>query len=136
MPVTTRSRDRSSITRESMEPEATVMEPSHSGLSTVEDSTLNSRNEVRGISSIGSEPISNIRDDREESTVPPLTLLQQHMGVPELRELIGQLSDTQSSMMEILQSLIEPHSGRNLNSLHYQQLKVPDLNTIFCFHGF
>ena len=54
-----------------MEPEATVMEPSHSGLSTVEDSALNSQNEVRGISSIGSEPISNIRDDREESTVPP-----------------------------------------------------------------
>jgi len=105
-----------------MESEATVMEPSHSGLSTVEDSALNSRNEVRGVSSIGSEPISNIRDDTEESTVPPLMLLQQHMGVPELRELIGQLSDTQSSMMAILQSLIEPHSGRNLNSL---QNKIP-----------
>ena len=121
MPVTTRSRDRSSITRESMEPEATVMESPHSGLSTLEDSALNSQNEVRGISSIGSEPISNIRDDREESTVPPLMLPQQHMGVPELRELIGQLSDTQSSMMEILQSLIEPHSGRNLNSLHFHK---------------
>ena len=62
MPVTTRSRDRSSITRESMEPEATVMEPSHSGLSTVEDTALNSRNEVRVISYIGNGLTSNRRD--------------------------------------------------------------------------
>ena len=101
-----------------MESEATVMEPSHSGLSTVEDSALNSQNEVRGVSSIGSDPISNIRDDTEESTVPPLTLLQQHMEGPNLRELIGQLSDNQSSMMGILQSLIETNSGGNLNSLY------------------
>ena len=119
MPVTTRSRDRSSMTRESMEPEATGVEPSHSGLSTVEDSALNSRNEARDIPIIGNEPIPNIRDNNSQSTVPPLTLPHQHMGVPELRELIGQLSDTQSSMMGILQSLIENHSGGNLNSSQF-----------------
>ena len=118
MPVNTRSRDRLSVSRESMEPETTGVDPSHSGLSTVEESALSSRNLVASIPDIGNEPISNIRDDTRESAVPPLTLPHQHMGDPELRKLIGQLSDTQSSMMEILQSMIEPHSGENLNSLH------------------
>ena len=40
------------------------------------------------------------------------------IGDHELRKLIGQLSDTQSFMMEILQSMIETHSGKNRNSLH------------------
>ena len=93
MPVTTRSRKRTSVTRDAGEQEHIVSESSHSGPHTTEESALNSRHEARGNVSIGNEPISNIRDDREESTVPPLTLPQQHMGVPELRELIGQLSD-------------------------------------------
>ena len=35
----------------------------------------------------------------------------------DLRKLIGQLSDTQSFMVEILQSMIEIYSGENQNSL-------------------
>ena len=48
MPVTTHSQDRSSVTQESMEPDATVLELPHSVLSTVEKSTLRSQNEARG----------------------------------------------------------------------------------------
>ena len=49
---------------------------------------------------------------------PPLTLLQQHMDVSELRELVSKLSDNQESMMDFLQSLIEPHPDRNLDFSH------------------
>ena len=93
-----------------MEPDATVLEPLHSGLSTVEESALRSQNKACGIPIIGNETI-------HRSTAPSLMLLQQHMEGIELRELISQLSDTQSCMMDILQALIEPHSGGNLNSL-------------------
>ena len=100
-----------------MEPDATVLEPSHSGLSTVEESALRSQNKAHGIPIIGNGLISNIKDNDNRSTAPSLTLPQQYMEGIELRELINQLSDTQSSMMGILQSLIEPYSGGNLNSL-------------------
>ena len=49
-------------------------------------------------------------------SAPPLTLLQQHMDVSELRELFYKLSENQASMMNYLQSLIEPHPERNLIS--------------------
>ena len=114
MLVTTWSHDCSSANREFLEPKATDVEPPHSGLSTVEDSVLSSRNLAHGNSVIGNESISNTEDEARDSTVPSLMLLQQHIGDPEFRKLIGQLTDTQSSMMGILQSLIETHY---LNSL-------------------
>ena len=117
MPVTTCSHECTSVTRDTEELEHIVSESSHSVPYITEKSALNSHHEARSNVSIGNEPISNIRDDTEESTVPPLTLLQQHMEGPNLRELIGQLSDNQSSMMGILQSLIETNSGGNLNYL-------------------
>ena len=55
---------------------------------------------------------------RPKSTVPTLTLLQQHMDVSELREMVLKLSDNQASMMDFLQSLIEPHPDRNLDFSH------------------
>ena len=89
--------------------ESTGLEPLHLGLSTVENSALKSQNKTRDVPIIGSS---------EPATAPSLTLLQQHMEVSELRKLVEQLSNTQSSMMDFLQSMIEPHSGENLNSLH------------------
>jgi hypothetical protein len=117
MPVTTRSRERTSVTRDAGELEHIVSESSHSGPYTTEESALNSCHKACGNVSIGNEPISNIRADNNGSAAPTLMLLQQHMEGPDLRELIGQLSDNQSSMMGILQSLIETNSGGNLNSL-------------------
>jgi len=118
MPVTTCSRERTSVTRDAGELEHIVSESSHSGPYTTEESALNSHHKARSNVSIGNEPISNIRADSHGSAAPTLTLLQQHMEGPDLRELIGQLSDNQSSMMGILQSLIETNSGENLNSLY------------------
>jgi len=37
------------------------------------------------------------------------------MDVSEFRELVSKLSDNQVSMMDYLQSLIEPHPDRNLD---------------------
>ena len=73
-------------------------DPLHLGTVAVENSILNYQNKARDMYVIGgSEPI----------IAPDLTLLQQHMKVPELRKLVEQLSSTHSSMM-VSQSLIEP----------------------------
>ena len=55
------SRDRSSVIKESTEYEVTDVEPSHSGLPTVEDSALNSKNKAHGISFTGNVTISNTK---------------------------------------------------------------------------
>ena len=107
-----------SITRDAGELEYIVSESSHSGPYTTEESALSPCHEAHGNVSIGNKPISNIRADNHGSAAPTLMLSQQHMEGPNLRELIGQLSDNQSSMMGILQSLIETNSGENLNSLY------------------
>ena len=43
-------------------------------------------------------------------------LPQQHTEVSELIKMVEHLSDTQSSMIDLIQSMIENHSGENLNS--------------------
>ena len=57
---------------------------------------------------IGNVPISNPLRGSEPNTAPDLTLPQQHMEVSELRKLVEKLSSNQSSMMKLIQSLIEP----------------------------
>ena len=52
----------------------------------------------RNISDIGDVPISNESVGLNSGSAPPLTLLQQHMDVLELRELVSKLSDNQASM--------------------------------------
>jgi hypothetical protein len=63
-------------------------------------------------------PIPNEPVGLNSGSAPPLTLPQQHMDVSELRELVSKLSDNQASMMDFLQSLIEPHPDRNLDFSH------------------
>ena len=118
MPMSTRSRRRLIANKEPDQAESTGLEPLHLGLSTVENSALKSQNKARDAPVIGNVPISNSLGSSEPATAPSLTLLQQHMEVSELRKLVEQLSNTQSSMMDFLQSMIESHSGENLNSLH------------------
>ena len=118
MPVSTQSQRRLIADEEPDQDESTGLEPFHLGLSTIENSALKSQNEARDAPVIGNVPISNSLGSSEPATAPSLTLPQQHMEVPGLRKLVEQLSNTQSSMMDFLQSMIEPHSGENLNSLH------------------
>ena len=93
MPVTTFSCKHTSVTRDTGELKHIVSEFSHSGPYTTEESALNSHHKACGNVSIGNEPIFNIRADSHGSAAPTLTLSQQHMEGPDLRELIGQLSD-------------------------------------------
>ena len=80
-----------------------------------EEPSLNNQRFDRNVLASRDVPISDIGTP---SSVPPQTLLQQQMEGPELRELVVQLSENQSSILAILQSLTETHSGGNLNSLH------------------
>ena len=115
--MSTQSQHHFIANKELNQAETIVLEPLHLGLSTVENSALNSQNEARDAPVIGNVPISNSLGSSEPATAPSLMLPQQHMEVSELRKLVEQLSNTQSSMMDFLQSMIEPHSGENLNSL-------------------
>ena len=76
MPVTTCSRECTSVTRDAGELEHIVSEFSHSVPYTTEESALNSCHKACGNVSIGNEPISNIRVDSHGSTDPTLMLLQ------------------------------------------------------------
>ena len=91
---------------------------------TVEVSGQNTQNLVRDslVNRNDSIPINQ----SHSASVPtdPNTLPQQHMDASELRELIYKLSDNQASMMELFQSMIEPNSGENLNSLHLYNIPL------------
>lgn len=63
----------------------------------------------------GDVPISNIE---VQVPAPPQSLPQHQMEIPKIREMITQLSENQSSILAIFQSLTESNSGRNLNFLH------------------
>ena len=86
--------------------------PPQDELSTVEVRAFEDRNAPRNISDIGDVPIPNVPIDLPLGSAPPLTLPQQHIDVSELRELVYKLSDNQVSMMDYLQSMIEPHPDR------------------------
>ena len=69
-------------------------------------------------------PIPNEPVGLNLGSAPPLMLLQ-HMDMLELRELVSKLSDNQASMMDFLQSLIEPHPDRNLDFSHVDKKEIP-----------
>ena len=115
MPVSTRLRSRNPSNEEELRPQTSHIDVPQGLSSTEQDSALNNQRFDRDISASRNVPISTIENS---TSVPPQTLPQQQMGDPELRELIIQLSESQSSILAILQSLTEPHSGENLNSLH------------------
>ena len=118
MPVSTRLRSRNPSNEEELRPQTSHIDVPQGLSSTEQDSALNNQRFDRDISASRNVPISTIENS---TSVPPQMLLQQHMGDPELRELIIQLSESQSSILAILQSLTEPHSGENLNSLHREE---------------
>ena len=76
---------------------------------------LSNQNVPRNNNDIGDVPIPNEPVGLNLGSAPPLILLQQHMDVSELKELVSKLFDNQASMMDFLQSLIEPHPDRNLD---------------------
>ena len=115
MPVSTRSRSYNPDNGEELRSQALHVDVPPSSSPSGQDSTLNNQRFDRNVFANRDVPISNVEDS---SSVPPQTLLHQQMVDPELRELITQLSESQSSILAILQSLTEPHSGENLNSLH------------------
>ena len=118
MPVSTRSRANSRANESELRAEISHGNPPQDGLSTVEVRALEDQNAPRNISDIGDVPIPNVPIGLPLGSAPPLMLLQQHMDVSELRELVYKLSDNQASMLDYLQSMIEPHPDRDLDSLH------------------
>ena len=86
------------------------------------------RNTERNAQDIRDVPISNIPIGSHFETAPPFMLPQQHMDVSEFRELVYKLSDNQASMMEYLQSLIEPHPDKDLDSSY------PEFKSILKYH--
>ena len=78
-------------------------------LPTIRIGALSDRNVPRSDNDIGDVPIPNEPVGLNPGSAPPLMLPQQHMDVSELRELVSKLYDNQASMMDFLQSLIEPH---------------------------
>ena len=122
MPVSTGSRSYTPDNGEELRNQTLQVDVPPSLSPSSQDSALNNQRFDRNVFANRDVPISNIEDS---SSVPPQTLLHQQMVDPELRELIGQLSESQSSILAILQSLTEPHSGENLNSL--QEVEGPSL---------
>ena len=90
---------------------------------------------MRNTHDISDVPIPNVSIGLPLGVAPSPTLLQQHMDVSELRELVHKLSDNQASMMDYIQSLIEPHPDRNLDFSHYLWNEMRNLRGItFCQH--
>ena len=115
MPVSTRSRANLRDDEQDLRAQ-TSHEGSPQGiLPTIRIGALSDQNVLRSNNDISDVPISNEPVDLNLGYAPPLMLLQQHMDVSELRGLVSKLSDNQASMMDFLQSLIEPHPDRNLD---------------------
>ena len=118
MPVSTRSQANLRDEKQDLRAK-TPQEGSTQGvIPTIRIGALSDRNVPRSDNDIGDVPIPNEPVDLNLGSAPPLMLLQQHMDVSELRKLVSKLSDNQASMMDFLQSLIEPHPDRNLDFSH------------------
>ena len=118
MPVNTRNRRYLGANESRLRNEITHVEQVPNEQPVVEIRAPENRNVARNSVDIGDVPIPNDPNGLPLETAPTLTLLQQHMDVLELRELVLKLSDNQASMMDYLQSLIEPHPEESLDSLH------------------
>ena len=118
MPVSTRSRANLRDKERDLRAKTSHERPTQERLSTVEVRAFSDQTVPRSNNDIGDVPIPNEPVGLNLGSAPPLTLLQQHMDVSELMELVFKLSDNQASMMDFLQSLIEPHPDRNLDFSH------------------
>ena len=121
MPVSTRSRSQNLANNEELRTQTSHVDAPHRLSAMDEEPSLNNQRYDRNMLASRDVPISDIGTP---SSVPPQTLLQQQMEGPELRELVIQLSENQSSILAILQSLTETHSGGNLNSLQRCLIKI------------
>jgi hypothetical protein len=119
MPVNTRNRRYLGANESRLRNEITHVEQVPNEQPVVEIRAPENRNVARNSVDIGDVPIPNDPNGLPLETAPTLTLLQQHMDVSELREMVLKLSDNQASMMDYLQSLIEPHPEESLDSLQY-----------------
>ena len=117
MPVSTRSRANLQDDKQDLRAQTSHRSP-QGLLPTIKIGALSDRNIPRSDNDIGDVPIPNESVGLNPGSAPPLMLPQQHMDVSELRELVSKLSDNQPSMMDFLQSLIEPHPDRNLDFSH------------------
>ena len=122
MPVSTRSRANLRDDEQDLRAQTSHEGSPQRVLPTIRIGALSDRNVPRGDSDIGDVPIPNEPVGLNSGSAPPLTLPQQHMDVSELRELVSKLSDNQASMMDFLQSLIEPHPDRNLDFSHLMSI--------------
>ena len=118
MSVSTRSQANLRDKEQDLRAQTSHEGPPQGVLPTIRIGALSNQNVPRSDNDIGDVPIPNESVGLNPGSAPPLTLLQQHMDVSELRELVSKLSDNQTSMMDFLQSLIEPHPDRNLDFSH------------------
>ena len=118
MPVSTRSWANLWDNEQDLRAQTSHEGPTQGVIPTIGFGALSDWNVLRSNNDIGDVPIPNEPIGLNLGSAPPLTLLQQHMDVSELRELVSKLSDNQASMMDYLQSLIEPHPDRNLDFSH------------------
>ena len=121
MPVSTRSQANLQDNEHDLRAQTSHKGPPQGGIYIIRIESLSDQKVVRSNNDIGDVPIPNEPVGLNLGSAPPLMLLQQHMDVSELRELVSKLSDNQASMMDFLQSLIEPHPDRNLDFSHHQK---------------
>ena len=115
MPVSTRSQANLRDNKQDLRAQTSHKGPPQGLLPMIRIGALSNQNVPRSNNDIGDVPIPNEPVDLNLGSVPPLMLLQQHIDMPELKKLVSKLSDNQASMMDFLQSLIEPHPDRNLD---------------------
>ena len=83
-------------------------DPHQGELPTVEIGVQEVWNVTRNAHDISDVPIPNVPIGLPLGIAPSPTLLQQYMDVSELRKFVYKFSDNQASMMDYIQSLIEP----------------------------
>ena len=115
MPVSTRSRANLRDDEHDLRAQTSHEGSPQGVLPTIRIGALSDQTVPRSNNDIGDVSIPNEPVGLNLGSAPPRTLLQQHMDVSELRELVSKLYDNQASMMDFLQSLIEPHPDRNLD---------------------
>ena len=124
MPVSTRSQANLRDNKQDLRAQTSHERPPQERLSTVEVRAFSDQTVPRNDNDIGDVPIPNEPVGFNLGSAPPLMLPQQHMDVSELRELVPKFSDNQASMMDFLQSLIEPHPDRNLDFSQYPSWRI------------
>ena len=128
MPVSMRLQVNLCTNKPDLRAETLHKDPHQVGLPTVEIGVQEDWNITRNTHDTNDMPIPNVPIGLPLGVAPSPTLLQQHKDVSELREQLSKLSDNQASMMDFLQSLIEPHPDRNLD---FSQEELKDVSVLW-----